>query len=251
MLFFPMHIGDWAKSTMHLSHEERGIYLSLLVRYYDTEQPLPPERIFVYRLLSVRNADAMQAVDAVLAEFFTLEDDGFHNKRADEEITRFHAKSDKARDAANARWAGKSKVSDDSAEQSEGNADAMQTHSEGNAIHYPLTNNHKENKHSADAPADKPASVSVTAKDLVTDYGISKQHAAEWLAVRKEKRAKLTKTAMDRMVAECQKAGMSLNNAVVMCIERSWAGFKAEYVQGGSGQTGQPKKPKAFPGVGQ
>lgn len=95
---------------------------------------------------------------------------------------------------------------------------------------------------SADAQADKPAKVSVTAKDLVNDYGISQQHAAEWLAVRKEKRAKLTKTAMDRMMAECDKAGITLADAVVMCVERSWAGFKAEYLKG------QPAKQSAHTG---
>lgn len=252
MIFFPLHVGDWAKSTMHLSHEERGIYLSLLVRYYDTEQPLPADKTAVYRLLCVRNADAMQAVDAVLSEFFFLDDDGHHNKRADEEISRFHAKSEKAREAANARWSGKTKVYSEKGDECRRNADALQTQCEGNAIHYPLTNNHKENKHSADAQADKPAKVSVTARDLVTDYGVDKQRAAEWLEVRKAKRAKLTKTAMDSMVRESAKAGLSLDDAVKMCVERSWAGFKADYVTGNSGsQPSQPKKPKAFPGIGQ
>lgn len=114
---------------MHLSDAERGIYLSLLLRYYDTEQPLPADRDLIYRLACARNADAVRAVDVVLEEFFDLEDDGWHNKRADEEITAFRDKSEKASRSARARWGDKS------------HADAMRSQSEGNANHEPLTIN--------------------------------------------------------------------------------------------------------------
>lgn len=85
-------------------------------------------------------------------------------------------------------------------------------------------------KHCADAPADKSAKVSVTANDLVKTYGIDKDMAAQWLAVRKDKRMKLTPLAMDKTIAECKKAGITLSAAVKLCCENSWAGFKAEYL---------------------
>lgn len=152
MLEFNLHIGDFAKKTMHLTHEERGIYLSLLMRYYDTEQPLPADTDAVARLACVRNADAMQAVCAVLDEFFVLMDDGWHSKRADAEIEKYQLKRAKAKKSADARWAG---VSDDSGgdkkpserkpqakpTESERNANASETHSEGNAIHDPRSTN--------------------------------------------------------------------------------------------------------------
>ena len=100
----------------------------------------------------------------------------------------------------------------------------------------------------ADAPAGKPAKVSVTAKDLVSDYGISQQHAAEWLAVRKAKRLTLTKTAMDNMINEAAKAGLTLNDAVQMCIKKSWGGFEARFLNGnhGNGQAAETPRQRAM-----
>ncbi|MGM0614755.1 MAG: YdaU family protein [Pseudomonadota bacterium] len=146
MLAFNFHIGDFAKKTMHLTHEERGIYLSLLMRYYDTEAPLPPDTEAVARLVCARNADAMRVVCDVLSEFFTLHDDGWHNERADEEIQAYQSKREKARNSAKARWGGdkSSKGSEKKPKESDNkrNANAMRTHSEGNANHEPRTTNH-------------------------------------------------------------------------------------------------------------
>lgn len=140
MLTFNLHIGDWWKSTVHLSDAERGIYLSLLLRYYDTEQPLPADRAAVYRLACARNADAMLAVDSIIDEFFVLQDDGWHNKRADEEIAEYRAKSEKAKRSAEVRW-NNGRTTTAQRTVCDGNANAQRTHSEGNANHEPRTTN--------------------------------------------------------------------------------------------------------------
>lgn len=88
---------------------------------------------------------------------------------------------------------------------------------------------------SGESVAEKPAKVILTARDLVNDYGISQQHAAEWLAVRKKKRLTLTKTAMDDMITESGKAGLTLNDAIQMCIKKSWGGFEARFLNGKHG----------------
>jgi hypothetical protein len=44
-------------------------------------------------------------VESVLRAFFVEAPDGYHQKRCDEEIQRFRAKSQLARNSANARWA--------------------------------------------------------------------------------------------------------------------------------------------------
>jgi len=102
--YFEHHIGDYAAATGHLSLLEDAIYSRMLRRYYLQEQPLPEDVAQLARLCGARSPDELAAVDAVLAEFFHLEDDGWHNKRADEEIARFQDKQNKAKASAEARW---------------------------------------------------------------------------------------------------------------------------------------------------
>ena len=59
--------------------------------------------------------------------------------------------------------------------------------------------------------------------------GVDAQVAADWLAVRKAKRAALTQTALDGMVDEAHRAGISVAEAVRICAVRGWQGFKASW----------------------
>ena len=59
--------------------------------------------------------------------------------------------------------------------------------------------------------------------------GVDAQVAADWLAVRKAKRAALTQTALDDVVAEAGKAGISVAEAVRICAARGWQGFRASW----------------------
>ena len=84
MHFYPFNIKDWALHTAHLSLEEEGAYRRLLDMYYDTEQPIPKETQSAIRRL--RLGSYVSEVEQVLSEFFDLDDDGYHNARADIEI---------------------------------------------------------------------------------------------------------------------------------------------------------------------
>lgn len=59
--------------------------------------------------------------------------------------------------------------------------------------------------------------------------GVEAQVAADWLAVRRAKRAALTQTALDDVVAEAGKAGISVAQAVRICAARGWQGFRASW----------------------
>jgi hypothetical protein len=60
----------------------------------------------------------------------------------------------------------------------------------------------------------------------------------DFVALRKAKKAPLTKTAVDGIRAEADKAGLTLEAALRVCCERGWAGFKAGWVSGGDGVEG-------------
>lgn len=146
MNFYSFHIGDYMTKTRHLSWEEDIAYRRLIDVYYGAEKPLPADKRAVYRLIVAVSPKQKQAVDAVLAEFFELQSDGYHNDRCDAELAAHASKRDKAKQSADLRWQ-KERASQT---QSEGNAnasaEAMRMHSEGNApiTHYPLPSTQKE-----------------------------------------------------------------------------------------------------------
>ena len=88
MNFYQHHIGDYAAATMHLTFLEDAAYSRLIRIYYRDEKPLPADVAAVQRLAGARSKEEREAVEIILSEFFTLEDDGWHNKRCDEEIGR-------------------------------------------------------------------------------------------------------------------------------------------------------------------
>lgn len=66
-------------------------------------------------------------------------------------------------------------------------------------------------------------------KNLIA-LGVEEQVAEDWMQVRKEKKASNTETAFKRLREEIQKAGLSANECITLAVERSWQGFRAEYL---------------------
>jgi len=127
MYYYPHHIGDYLSHTAHLSLLEHGIYLRLLQTYYRYEKPLLESE--APRQIGAKDPNEVEAVHRILAEYFVKTPQGYTNKRAEEELAKFHAKSKQARTAANARW------SNDMRTHTARNADAMPTNNQ-----YPITN---------------------------------------------------------------------------------------------------------------
>lgn len=179
MNYYEHHIGDYAAATAHLSLLEDAIYSRLLRRYYLQEEPLPVEVRQVARLAGARTPEEVEAVEVVLAEFFVQEADGWHNKRADEEIKRYQAKQDKARASANARWSRDAKPSECGR-----NADAMQTHSEGNALQTPDTSNQTEEQKAGARRSPNgsrlPDEWAPSAEDI--DFAVAERPEVDWRA---------------------------------------------------------------------
>lgn len=102
--YYEHHLGDYLRDTAHLSMLEDAAYRRLLDRYYASEHPLPHDLGECCRIARAVSKAEREAVARVLVEFFDLADDGYHQKRADEEIARLRAKSQKARESINQRW---------------------------------------------------------------------------------------------------------------------------------------------------
>ena len=101
--FYKHHLGNYEAATAHLTWDEDCAYRRLMAAYYRREKPLPADSSEVYRLVRAIAPKQRQAVDSVLREFFDLREDGWHNKRCDEEIAAYQAQASTNRRIARGR----------------------------------------------------------------------------------------------------------------------------------------------------
>lgn len=65
---------------------------------------------------------------------------------------------------------------------------------------------------------------------LAQPVGVSDSVWQDFQALRTKLKAPITQTALDGIELEAKKAGITLDDALRMCCERSWRGFKADWV---------------------
>jgi len=89
--FYKHHLGDYDGATAHLTWLEDCAYRRILSVYYRREKPIHADEI--YRITRAVSKPERAAVQAVLREFFYLNDSHWHQKRADEEIKAYQAQA--------------------------------------------------------------------------------------------------------------------------------------------------------------
>ena len=67
-------------------------------------------------------------------------------------------------------------------------------------------------------------------KELLS-IGVEHKIAEEWIKVRRNKKLTQTETAFRKTKAEIDKSGRNANDCITLCVERSWGGFKAEWIE--------------------
>ena len=130
----------------------------------------------------------------------------------------------------------------------------------GSSKHTTKPTNTKHNIHAsaaADAPVsakpeskpDKPkkrkpsaARIELEAYRLLGEHGIDGQLAQDYIALRKSHRAPITQTALKGIEREANSAGLSLEQALTICCERGWRGFRAEWLH--SDRSNRPTQPQ-------
>lgn len=219
MHYYKHYIGDYRRDTSHLTLLEHGIYRQLIDSYCLDEVPLTNDLAKLMRSHSVRTTEEQQALQNVLTDFFELTENGYVHKRCEKTVAEYHGKSDKARQSANARW------NKENNELQSSNANAMQSHTESNANHKPLTINQEPIKNIRAPRFD--------AVQHLVSLGVIEQVAKDYCQQRKKKP---TMTAIDGIYKQAQKAGISLNKALEICCARGWEGFKADWIKDKPGQ---------------
>jgi uncharacterized protein YdaU (DUF1376 family) len=103
MHYFQFNIGDYRAATAHLSNEEDLAYRRLLDMYYDTEQKIPLDTQWVARRLRV----GTEVVEAVLADMFEKQEDGWYHARCEEIIKQYKEFAEAGKRGAAKRWGNK------------------------------------------------------------------------------------------------------------------------------------------------
>lgn len=106
--WMPLYIGDYLADTMHLTREQHGGYLLLIMAYWRTGAPLRDDDGFLASIVKATPAE-WRKLRPALSEFFEVGDGLWRHKRidkelsdADEKYTRRKARSDTANAAKGA-----------------------------------------------------------------------------------------------------------------------------------------------------
>lgn len=212
MNYYPFHIGDYASHTRGLSLLEDLAYRRLLDEYYLHERPLNDCSATVARQIGM--IDHLAAVEYILTAFFEHTEEGYINRRADQEIKRFHSKQEAASKAGKA-----------SAER--------RLNERPTVVERPSTNQNQNQNHTSSS-----TKKSKTAAPKPID--VSDDVWGSYLLVRKSKRAGVpTDKIVLALREEAVKAGLTLEQALTTCAMRGWVGFEAAWINKGASQQRQ------------
>lgn len=222
MNFYKRFMGDIQAKTGHLSLAEFGAYDRLLDHVYSTEQPLPGDVARCYGIARAMSKHDRSAVDAVLAEFFTLTANGYEQGRAAEMIAEAQPKIAAARE--NGKRGGRPPKPKTQQEptgfstetQQEPNAEPKSKPSQ-NQSQIPSSQS-SEGERKRSAPMPRPDDV-------------AQQTWSDWTALRKAKKTTVSITAVDEARREAAKAGLTLERFLQVWCSRGSQGLLAEWLK--------------------
>lgn len=96
--YMPLYVADYLADTAHLTALEHGVYLLLIMNYWQRGKALPSDDERLARIARVSVSEWKQ-VRPALAEFFAHEDGAWVHDRIEYELSRVQEKSTKARQA--------------------------------------------------------------------------------------------------------------------------------------------------------
>lgn len=193
MHYYQFNIGDYISHTSHLTNDEDLTYRRLLDLYYQTEKSFS---IADLPKIARKVKSNEEIVMLILHEFFefNVDDNSWHNKRADSEIKAYQSKADSARKANQIRWGSERHLKSDTTQ---------------------ILNNKQETINNIKDI--RPSDVDV----LIWQ---------DFVKHRKAKKSPITETALNMIRTEANKANWKLQDALTEICSRGWTGFKAEWV---------------------
>lgn len=235
MNYYQHHIGDYDSHTSHLTWLEDAAYRRLICLYYRTQKPLSLDVGAVCRLIRANSRYEKDAVQQVLSEFFTLEDDGYHSLRCDNEINAYGEKAEKNKANGSKGGRPKKEPNNNPPETDWVNLGfEMETHMKGNqepvTINQepePVTKNQVK-EHGDESPL-TPKEPRFDFKKYFLENECDPQNLKDWMEVRKKKKGVNTVSAQTEIIDQIKIAKITVREAVRVCANNSWCGFKASW----------------------
>jgi uncharacterized phage protein (TIGR02220 family) len=91
--YLALFTGDYLRDTRHLTPEEHGCYLLLLMHCWDQKGPAPLDERKQCGIVNARSGGEIESLRRIREEFFVRMDDGWYNKRMTEEVAKSEALS--------------------------------------------------------------------------------------------------------------------------------------------------------------
>lgn len=170
--------------------------------YYLNEQPFSDPVAVARRV----KAD-LSIIQALLSEFFVLEDDCWHNKRADMEIAKYQFVKESGKKGAEKRWANREEKPSQCPPNSPPNATPIATKTNTNTITKTKVNT------------------------MPTPDGVSVDLWNDFMVYRKRLKAPVTDRVLARLVKEAELAKMPLSDVLETIIFKGWRSFEASWIQ--------------------
>lgn len=205
MHYFEYNIKDYRADAFQLTLIQHGAYKQLIDQYYLNEKPLTLNiEDLCYELL-IRGDDEKKAIVFILEKFFDKTESGYVHKRCDAVIKKYKAKSNQSRDAVNTRWA----------KEKGKNTDVIRESYDRNTNQEQETINQETE----------------TIKHISRPMDVNISVWEDYMNFRKLQKKPLYETTLKALKKESVQAGISLNQALIVCLENSWITFKAEWYE--------------------
>lgn len=84
--YLALFTGDYLRDTRHLTPEEHGCYLLLLMYCWDQKGPVPLDERKQAGIVNARSGGELESLRRILGEFFVKMEDGWYNPRMEKEV---------------------------------------------------------------------------------------------------------------------------------------------------------------------
>lgn len=208
--YIQLYVADYIADTMHLTTEEHGAYLLLIMNYWQTGKPLQSERIpNVVRLTKNR----FNEIEKTLSEFFTIIEPGLWvHERIEMDLAFVRSRSEKASESAKKRWM--KKPSEQAiTDQKSNHAKVMRTLSH--------TNTDLNTEIKIDSNSKK-------SHEVVLDSAIDPEIWKQWIQYRQERKLicnPMTMQAQVKLLAKIAANGFNPNETILSSITNGWQGL--------------------------
>ena len=238
-IWMPLYIADYLSSTNRLTTEQHGAYLLLIMDYWKNGRL--PDDDSVLSSVTRLSIDRWIVLRGVLEGFFKVSHGEWIHERIEKELENSgEMKLSKIKKSIAGNYVRHGsidpRVESDSLLKSWFYDEFLKNLSNNKPSNDKNNSSPKESlKESPKAPSSP--SPSHLSKDNINTKAIALPPEGvdvvvwdDFQKLRKTKKAPLTKTAIDRIEREGNKAGLNLNDTLVICCSRGWAGFEASWL---------------------